>query len=135
MAMAQVAGPPRLDPHATRRTLRAEKAELVRWRRLLRARLDLAVASYAPPEALGAMSWDLLPAAQLSLPMPHTLREVVAIDSEEDRVGRMHQLRELDRELAAYGDALDAALDRCTEDLVAQLVLPDVAVPRPKDPR
>lgn len=135
MAMAQVAGPSRLDPHATRRALRAEKAELVRWRRLLRARLDLAVASYAPPETLGVMSWDMLPTAMLSLPLPQTLREVVSLHPEEDRVGRMHQLRALDHDLAAYGAALDHALERCTEDLLAQLARADDVLPRPKDPR
>jgi len=125
MAMAQVVGRPRLDPHADRRALRAEKAELLRWRRLLRARLDLAVASFAPPETLGAMSWDLVPAAQLCLPLPQVLREIVTLDSEDDRVGMMHRLRELDRSLADYGMALDEALDECTEDLVAQLVRSD----------
>lgn len=133
--MAQVAGPTRLDPHATRRTLRAEKAELVRWRRLLRARLDLTVASYAPPEVLGATSWDLVPAAHVHLPLPDTLRLAVTASDGEDRVGLMHQLRELDRDLAAYGTALDVALERCTEDLVAELVHAQSPLPWSKAPR
>ena len=125
MAMAQVVGRPRLDPHADRRTLRAERAELIRWRRLLRARLDLAVAAYAPPETLGAMSWDLVPAAQLCLPLPQVLRGAITLDTEDDRVAMMHRLRDLDRSLADYGAALEAALDECTEDLVDQLVRSD----------
>lgn len=133
MAIVQLAGPV-LDPHATRRTLRAEKAELQRWRRLLRARLDLAVASYAPPEELGAMSWDLLPAAQLALPLPQTLRDAVGLDADDDRVALMRRLRELDRELATYGHTLDQAMETCTEALVAQLVGADL-IPGPRGPR
>ncbi|NTW39740.1 MAG: hypothetical protein HGA44_07600 [Cellulomonadaceae bacterium] len=131
MSVAQASGQPvRLDPTATRRVLRAEKAELTRWRRLLRARLDLTVASFAPPEILGAMSWDLLPEAQLALPLPQSLHEVVSVDADVDRVALMRRLRDLDRELAAYGAELDVALEQCTEDLVADLMAPDRG-PRP----
>lgn len=132
--MAQVVGP-RTDPQTSRRTLRAEKTELLRWRRLLRARLDLAVASYAPPEPLGAMSWELLPAAQLRLPLTENLQAAVALEPEPDRVALMRRLRELDRELAAYGCALDEALEDCTDQLLAQLAQVDAQSPRPKDPR
>lgn len=131
MSTAPPASQDRLDPHATRRTLRAERAELLRWRRLLRARLDLAVASFAPPEVLGAMSWDLLPQAQLALPLPSSLREVVVIDGgpDDDRVALMRRLRELDRELAEYGRELDLALEACTEDLLAELLGDGVMLP------
>lgn len=41
------------DARSVRRALRAERAQLLRWRRLLRARLDLTVARLAPPTHLG----------------------------------------------------------------------------------
>lgn len=122
MSLAQECGlPSREDPMRSRRALRAEKAELLRWRRLLRARLDLAVASFAPPEALGAVAWDLLPQAHRALPHDVLLRDAVAVEDGVDRVALMQGLRELDRALATYGSELDAALERCTDQLVARL--------------
>ena len=132
--MAQVVGP-RTDPQVSRRMLRAEKSELLRWRRLLRARLDLAVATYAPPEALGTMTWDLLPAAQLRLPSAESLRAAVALEPEPDRVALMHRLRDLDRTLAAYGCALEDALEDCTDQLLAELVEVEARTRRTQDPR
>lgn len=101
----------RSDVRANRRTLRAEKTQLARWRRLVRARLDLAVAAFAPPDHVGAMSWDLLPEAQLALPMPQELLAAVTVDPPADPVALMGHLRRLDRMLAAYGAELDAALE------------------------
>ncbi|MBX9245779.1 hypothetical protein ICW40_13300 [Actinotalea ferrariae] len=111
-------GPPLTRPSAssTRRTLRAEKTQLARWRRLVRARLDLAVASFAPPDHVGAMSWDILPEAQLALPMPQELLAAVTVDPPSDPVALMERLRRLDRMLAAYGAELDAALDELSLD-------------------
>lgn len=105
---------PAADPRATRRALRAERTQLARWRRLVRARLDLAVATFAPPDHVGAMSWDILPEAQLALPMPQELLAAVTVDPPEDVVALMEHLRRLDRMLAAYGAELDAALDEST---------------------
>lgn len=110
------------DARAARRALRAEKAQLLRWRRLLRARLDLAVAAYAPPDTLGAMSWDILPEAQLSLPHPQQLLALVRLSStDEDQVALMQKLRDLDRQLAEYEEHIDAALEESTQQIVGAL--------------
>ena len=108
------------DARTAGRALRAEKAQLLRWRRLLRARLDLAVAAYAPPTALGEMSWDLVPQAQLSLPLPAELAAAIAVDTPVDQVALMQHLRGLDRVLAAYGVELDAAIETSTERVLAE---------------
>lgn len=103
---------------ATRRALRAEKAQLLRWRRLVRARLDLAVASYAPPDTLGAMSWDILPEAQMALPHPQELLDAVRAPDSDDQVELMQRLRTLDQLLAAYETHVDAALESSTQEIL-----------------
>lgn len=108
------------DARTAGRALRAEKAQLLRWRRLLRARLDLAVAAYAPPTALGEMSWDLVPEAQLALPLPSDLGAAIAIPVTTDQVALMQHLRALDRRLAEYGAELDAAIESSTERALAE---------------
>jgi len=112
---------PETGARAARRALRAEKAQLLRWRRLLRARLDLAVAAYAPPDTLGAMSWEILPDAQMSLPCPQDLLAAVHVRTDGDEVELMQRLRELDRSLAAYGARLDAALELSTQEILGTL--------------
>lgn len=132
MAVAQVKQrrtAPGHDARAARRALRAEKAQLLRWRRLLRARLDLAVAAYAPPETLGAMSWDILPDAQMSLPHPQELTSLVHVGPEKDQVALMQRLRDLDRRLAEYGEHLDAALEDSTQRILDAIVARDVVRP------
>jgi hypothetical protein len=115
---------PRTDARSVRRALRAEKAQLLRWRRLLRSRLDLAVAGYAPPDTLGAMSWDILPDAQMSLPKPQDLIEAMNVGVTEDEVALMQRLRRLDRQLAAYGARLDAALEASTQEIMCSIASP-----------
>lgn len=123
--MERPAGPG-TSARAARRALRAEKAQLLRWRRLVRARLDLAVAGYAPPDTLGAMSWEILPDAQLSLPRPQDLIAAVRIgSSNDDEVALMQQLRRLDRQLAEYGKQLDDALEASTEEILGTLAAPE----------
>lgn len=106
------------DARAARRALRAEKAQLLRWRRLLRARLDLAVAAYAPPDMLGAMSWDILPEAQMALPHPQELLDAVRAAGESDQVALMQRLRLLDKQLAEYEAHVDAALEASTQRIL-----------------
>lgn len=110
---------------AARRALRAEKAQIMRWRRLLRARLDLAVASYAPPDTLGAMSWDILPEAQMALPHPNELVDAVRSSGTGDQVELMQRLRALDEQLAAYEAHVDAALEASTQHIFDTLVAPE----------
>ena len=119
---------PSTDARAIRRALRAEKAQLLRWRRLVRARLDLAVAGFAPPDTLGTMSWDILPEAQMSLPHPQSLLAAVRVTGATDDVALMHALRTLDRQLAEYGAQLDAALEMSTQQIMRLIAAP-VPVP------
>jgi hypothetical protein len=121
--MERPAGPG-TGARAARRVLRAEKAQLLRWRRLVRARLDLAVAAYAPPDTLGAMSWEILPDAQLALPRPQDLLAAVRIGSSDDEVALMRQLRRLDRQLAEYCEQLDDALEASTQEILGALATP-----------
>jgi hypothetical protein len=115
---------PPADARAIRRALRIEKAQLLRWRRLVRSRLDLAVAGYAPPDTLGAMSWEILPEAQLSLPPAQDLLAAVHIASAIDEVALMQQLRDIDHLLAEYGAMLDTALEMSTEQLMHHMAWP-----------
>ena len=117
------------DPRTARRSLRAEKAQLLRWRRLVRARLDLAVAAFAPPEPLGEATWDLLPEAEFGLPMPHELAAAIEVEQPQDAVGLMEELRSLDRKLAVYGAELDSALENQTDQLIHHM---SVALPVPR---
>lgn len=122
MALAQVegAGVPASDTRATRRALRAERAQLQHWRRLLRARLDLAVAGLAPPEHLGAFTWDLIPDAAVLLPRSQDLAAAIRVDEEADVVDLLTRLRRLDRMLSRYGDALEGAIEETTQDLLSE---------------
>ncbi len=112
------------DARVARRALRAEKAQLLRWRRLLRARLDLAVAAYAPPDTLGAMSWDILPDAQMALPLPQELLDAVRAAHQHDQVALMQRLRTLDQQLAAYEAQLDDALENFTQQILGTFAGP-----------
>lgn len=119
---------PGTDARAARRALRAERAQLLRWRRLLRARLDLTVAGYAPPDTLGAMSWDIVPEAQMSLPHPQDLLDAVRVSpSDSDEVELMRRLRALDQQLADYGEELDAAIEASTQQIMRTLATADPA--------
>lgn len=122
MALAQVegAGGPASDTRATRRALRAERAQLQHWRRLLRARLDLAVAGLAPPEHLGAFTWDLMPDAAVLLPRSQDLAAAIRVGEEADVVDLLTRLRRLDRMLSRYGDALEGAIEETTQDLLSE---------------
>ncbi|EYR63935.1 hypothetical protein N866_17050 [Actinotalea ferrariae CF5-4] len=122
LAQAQGAGPvgPAVDPRAARRALRAERAQLAHWRRLLRARLDLAVAGLAPPEHLGSFTWEVLPDAAVLLPRTHELSEAVRVAEDVDVVDLLTRLRRLDRMLSRYADQLDGAIEETTQELLTE---------------
>ncbi len=110
------------DLQAARRALRRERLEVGRWRRLLRARLDLLVGAYAPPEILGTTGWDHLPAGRLTLPLPGEMAAAIWVDcGTEDRVALMRRLRDLDRRLGAYVAEIDTALDATTDEVLARM--------------
>lgn len=116
---------------AARRALRAEKAQLLRWRRLLRARLDLTVAGFAPPEPLGTIAWEVLPDGRDRLPLPSELAAAIAVVTPIDPVELLTRLRRFDRALEAYADELDDALDDSTQDVVRTLALTQGATVTP----
>lgn len=105
----------------TRRALRTEKAQLTRWRRLLRARLDLAIAGFAPPEPLGVALGDELPDSRYDLPSAVELSHAIAVVRPIDPVELMTRLRRLDRALAAYEQDVDEALEESTVQVVRDL--------------
>lgn len=139
MALAQVqgAGPlgPAADARAARRALRAERAQLSHWRRLLRARLDLAVAGLAPPEHLGALTWDVVPDAVALLPRAGELSEAVRVADDVDVVELLTRLRRLDRMLSRYAEELDGAIEETTQDLLAEQAASPTAASRVGDGR
>jgi len=109
------------DLRLDRRALRAEHARVTWWRRLVRARLDLAVAMAAQPEALGEfMAFQLPPEVGVEVPRPGALAAVLGAHGGSERLC-LDELRALDEQLARYGDGVEAALDRATERLIARL--------------
>lgn len=95
-----------------RRALLTESATTSRWRRLVQARLDLAVASTAPPEPLARPS-AMLPEP----PESDELRDLVE-SVPDDPVGLLLRLHHAQRALTGYGAALEAAASSATRELV-----------------
>ncbi|WP_426593352.1 hypothetical protein ACPPVS_16695 [Cellulomonas sp. McL0617] len=109
------------DLRLDRRALRAEHARVTWWRRLVRAKLDLAVAHAAQPQALGEdMAFQLPPEIGVEVPRPAVLAAVLATSNGVDGL-RIDELRALDEQLARYGDGVEAALGRATERLISRL--------------
>jgi hypothetical protein len=126
------------DLRLDRRALRAEHARVTWWRRLVRARLDLAVAQAVPPEPLGeSVAFQLPIDISIDVPRPAALAAVLgeAGSVPTADVARLQELRALDEQLSTYGAGVEAALARATECLVARLGLdPDVIVAGLREP-
>jgi hypothetical protein len=106
----------RLDRHA----LRAERARVAWWRRLVRARLDLAVAQAVRPAALGEeMAFQLPLDVGLEVPRPAALAAVLGAGT--DAVDRLRELRALDEQLSTYAAGVEDALTRATDRLITRL--------------
>lgn len=104
-----------------RRLLRAEKARIVQWRRLVRARLDLAVAAAAQPEPLG-LEADVLPLPPgTDVPMHPALVERVLGGAPSIDLDRLQALRALDKRLACYERAVSDALDTATSEFIRRV--------------
>jgi hypothetical protein len=118
----------------THRALRAERVRVAHWRRLVRARMDLAAAALAMPGPLGVVGGAVPLAAQAGLPAVLGLVDAVSTGGPEGEVDRLEHLRALDRRLAAYETAVVGVLrdvaDELLERLVRDAVMAD-AVPRP----
>lgn len=109
------------DLRLDRRALRAEHARVTWWRRLVRARLDLAVAQAAQPQSLGEdMAFQLPPEVGVEVPRPAVLAAVLGGSNESENL-RIDELRALDEQLARYGEGVEQALDRATERLISRL--------------
>ncbi|QCB92492.1 hypothetical protein [Cellulomonas shaoxiangyii] len=105
-----------------RRALRAEQARVGRWRRVVRARMDLVVASAARPEDLGAGMASVLPVdVVLEAPPPAALAGALEGTAAVREVGVLPALRDLDARLARYEDGVEQALHRVTDRLVERL--------------
>jgi hypothetical protein len=97
---------------AHRRVLLTESANTSRWRRLVQARLDLAVAATAPADPL-ERPCPVIPEP----PATDELREVVESvpDDPIDLMLRLHRVR---RSLDGYGESVEAAAALATRELV-----------------
>lgn len=105
-----------------RRALRAERARVGWWRRVVRARMDLVVASAARPDDLGTgMTFSLPVDVALEVPRPAELQRALDGTDAAREVGVLPALRELDARLARYEEGVELALRRVTDRLVERL--------------
>ncbi|WP_456845126.1 hypothetical protein [Cellulomonas sp. P5_C6] len=118
------------DLRLDRRALRAEQARVTWWRRLVRARLDLAVAQAAQPQTLGeGVAFQLPLEVGIDVPRPAALAAVLGGTEPVADVARLNELRALDAQLSTYAAGVEAALTRATDRLIVRLAAdPDVAV-------
>ncbi|WP_028045366.1 hypothetical protein [Cellulomonas sp. URHE0023] len=109
------------DLRLDRRVLRAEHARVMWWRRLVRARLDLAVAQVARPDPLGEeIAFQLPPQVGVDVPRPAALAAMLGPGAGAGSL-RIDELRTLDAQLARYGEGVEAALAEATERLISRL--------------
>lgn len=109
-----------------RRALRLEHQHVRRWRLLLRDRIELAVASAAPPRVPGEDPdvRDLLPLGTdplRGLPGAAELASAVRGALPLAEMEQLPRLRELDGRLADYQEQLGTALDELTELYITEL--------------
>lgn len=117
------------DLRQERRALRAERARVGWWRRVVRARMDLVVASAARPDDLGAgMTFALPVDVALVVPRPAELERAFEGTDAAREVGVLPALRDLDTRLARYEDGVEQALHRVTDRLVERLARDPAAV-------
>jgi hypothetical protein len=109
---------------SNRRALRAERARAARWRRLVSARIDLAVASAAPPEELG-VDLTLLLHGVVHTPPParEDLNRVLRQGLPISEIRHLGLLRQLDEQLASYQRDLDAVLAATTSRFIDRLIV------------
>ena len=107
------------------RALRAERARVAWWRRLVRSRLDLLVARTVGPQPLGEQIAFALPLdVCLEVPRPAAREAELGPRVPGSDVARLEELRELARRLArdqagveeAFVAATDALIDRLAAD-------------------
>jgi len=107
------------DLRLDRRALRAEQARVSWWRRLVKARMDLVVASAAQPQPLGEQVAFQLPLeVGLDVPRPAQLGALIGASTD---VGQLEDLRTLDAQLARYEAGVKDALRAATDRLIGSL--------------
>lgn len=116
-----------------RRLLRAERARIVQWRRLVRARLDLAIAVAAQPDPLGQDPEVVPPGLESDLPMHTELVEHVLGGGPSIELDRLHALRALDKRLARYEQSVAEALDAATTEFIRRVAVDPTAMFRAID--
>src|SRR5437868_3678754 len=108
-------------PEAARRSglaLLAELREVEHWRRLVAARIDLAVAAVAAVDEPVVRNLPAAPA------VPFGLRELIGLAPPGDSRGEVEallRLRGVQRDLDAYAHALRATTRVATQDLLSRL--------------
>lgn len=121
------------DLRLERRALRAERDRVGWWRRVVRARMDLAVAGAAGPGALGEDVAFVLPLdVCLQVPRAGELQTALPDGDPGREAGLLPALRSLDERLAAYETGVAEALERATGRLVARLADDPGAALRPR---
>ncbi|ADG75977.1 conserved hypothetical protein [Cellulomonas flavigena DSM 20109] len=121
------------DLQLERRALRAERDRVGWWRRVVRARIDLAVAGAAAPGALGEEVAFVLPLdVSLHVPRVRELHEALPGGDVGRDVGLLPTLRTLDERLASYEAGVAQALDSATRRLVERLADDPTAALRPR---
>ena len=116
------------DLRLDRRALRAEHARVAWWRRLVRARLDLAVAQAARPQTLGEeMAFQLPLDVGLDVPRPADLAAV--LDAGTEAVDRLGELRPSTSSSPRTPPAWRTRSTRATDRLITRLAAdPGIAV-------
>ena len=101
-----------------RQMLKHERDHIIYWRRLLRARMDLALSAIMLPEELGFNAWGVLPDAAVAQAPPW--QELVnAVHSEPSpQLSELDECRNLAERLATYEGLINAELHRVTNQLV-----------------
>lgn len=121
------------DLQLERRALRAERDRVGWWRRVVRARIDLAVAGAAAPGPLGEDVAFVLPLdVCLQVPRAGELHEALPRGDAGRDVGMLPTLRTLDERLATYEAGVAQALECATRRLVECLADDPTAVLGPR---
>lgn len=113
---------------AHRRALLTESANASRWKRLLQARVDLAVAGTAPADPLRR------PSPALPEPPDHNhLRDLVE-SMPDDPIGLLQRLNLAQQALSGYGAGVEAAASLATRELVERYVTEPGSCLQPPEP-
>ncbi|MBB2922259.1 hypothetical protein [Cellulomonas cellasea] len=125
--MAETSTADRLSDH--RAALNAERRRVAHWRRLVRARLDVAIAVITVPEPLGADGDTLLAGADPDVPRHVELLRSLRAGLPMAEVHQLEALRDLDGRLARYQAEVDLAFAAATDRFVEHLADEPVARP------